>query len=143
LIFFLPGSALPGYGPRLVIRDCETRKPIAQVPVEYGQAVTMRYIHSVDLSPVFEVFRVEKDDGLVLEQTYFRMFGAGMGHWPGHGRLVDDGEWMRIVEIDRVLGSFVLRIGAKGVDHTIMVGDSELNLSHIAPGRRAEVIVLD
>lgn len=143
LIFLLPVQAFADAGPWLMVRDYRTQKPIVQIPVDYGQAITMRYIHSVDLSPVFEVFRVDEDDGLVLEKTYFRMFGAGMGHWPGHGQLVGDGEWTRIVEINRVLGSFVLRIGSKGVDHTIIAGDHEVNLSNIAPGRRAEVVILD
>jgi hypothetical protein len=143
VILLLNAPSLADAGPRLVVRDYRTQKPIVQIPVDYGQAITMRYVHSIDLSPVFEVFRVDEDNGLVLEETCFRMFGAGMAHWPGHGRLVGDGKWTRIVEINRALGGFVLRIGAKGIDHTIIAGDSEINLSDIAPGRRAEVVVLD
>jgi hypothetical protein len=127
--------------PQLCVRDCNAEKMLLKIPVEYGQSFTIRYIHSVDISPVFEVFRVEKGIGLVLEETYFRMFGAGMGHWQGHGQLVHDGKWTRIKAINDPVGSFILRIGSKGVDHTILLGEQAINLSEIAAGHRAEVFV--
>ncbi len=129
--------------PQLVIRDHSSQKKIVEISIDYGETFTIRYIHSVDQSPVFEVFRVTKGDGLVLEETYFRMFGAGMGHWQGHGKLFQDGIRTRIKEINYKLGSFVLRIGSKGVDHTILFRDQEIHLSEIAAGHRVEVLIVD
>ena len=141
IVFPVSEMAQAGEPPLLTVRDFASGEVFLQLPVRYGQAFTIRYVHSVDRSPVFETFRVKKGAGLVLEETHFRMFGAGMGHWEGHGRLVRDGEWTRIEGINRELGGFVLRIGSKGVDHTVILGKQEINLSDMAAGRRAEVFV--
>ncbi|GBC62412.1 DUF1850 domain-containing protein [Desulfonema ishimotonii] len=126
--------------PRLVVRDYETGKALLNLPVRYEQQFTIRYIHSVDISPVFEVFRIDEKKGFVLEETYFRMFGAGMGHWEGHGRLTYDGQWTRIRDMNYPVGSFILRVGSKGVDHTLILGNRSVNLSEMAEGRRVEVL---
>ncbi|MBN2420511.1 MAG: DUF1850 domain-containing protein [Deltaproteobacteria bacterium] len=109
------------------------------MPLSHGQTFSLRYIHSVDHAPVFEVFSVEKDKGIVLNETYFRMFGAGMGHWDGHGTVVQEGKWIKIQEINYTLGKFLLRIGSIGVDHTIIIGQNEWNLSRMAAGRLVEI----
>lgn len=127
----------------LLVRDHERHKDILKVPLCYGQTFTIRYIHSVDKAPVLEVFRAVKGKGLVLEETYFRMFGAGMGHWKGHGEVVGEGEWIKIKGIDHPLGSFLLRIGSPGVDHTVLLNGKTWNLSRMAPGRRVEVLLVD
>lgn len=129
--------------PLLCICDHSTGAVILRIPLDFEQSFTIRYIHSVDHSPVFEVFRVVKGTGIVLEETYFMMFGAGMGHWQGHGRLVQDGKWIKITDIHRPLGRFLLRVGSPGVDHTILLNGKEWNLSLMVPGRRVEVMLLE
>jgi hypothetical protein len=125
--------------PHLSIREHKTGEVLLRIPLQYGQAFTIRYIHSVDHAPVFEVFRALKEEGLVLEETFFQMFGAGMGHWEGHGTVVQDGRWIKIKDIHRPLGSFLLRVGSSGVDHTILFNEKEWNLSEKAAGHRVEV----
>lgn len=140
-LILTPGEA--DAGPQFLVRDFQTENEIIRLPIEYGQTITLGYIHSVDRSPVYEVFRIDKEKGLVLEETYFRVFGAGMGHWSGHGALEQDGEWTRIRKINRPIGAFFLRIGPIEVAHTIIYADHALNLSEIAPGKRVEVLVTD
>jgi hypothetical protein len=127
--------------PQLIVREYGNQKPILELPLNYGESFTMRYIHSVDGTPVFEVFRAVKREGLWLEETYFFMFGAGMGHWQGHGKIVQDGKWTKITEIHAPLGSFLLRVGSVGVDHTILLNGKEWNLSHTLAGRLVEVLL--
>jgi len=109
----------------------------------YGDTFTLRYIHSVDHAPVFEVFRAVRGKGLVLVETYFQMFGAGMGHWEGHGKIVQDGRWIKIKDINQPLGCFLLRVGTPGVDHTILYHGEEWNLSEKAAGRLVEVMIAE
>ena len=127
--------------PHLFIRDHETRQVLFRFPLRYGADFTIRYIHSVDHFPVYEVFRVSREKGIVLRETYFPMFGAGMGHWEGHGKLIQDGKWIKIRDIDQPLGQFLLRVGSPGVDHTIVINGNECNLSGSVPGRRVEVML--
>jgi len=127
--------------PALLILDYSSREVILREPLAYGGSFAIRYIHSVNRSPVFEVFRVEKGEGLILEETGFRMFGAGMGHWEGHGTVIREGDWTKIKDINRPLGSFILRVGSREVAHTVVVDDKEWNLSQIAAGRRVIIMI--
>ncbi len=131
--------AYPTTGSRLVVRNLATAAVIASLKVKTGDYFTIRYIHSVDRTPIFEEFRLDRNLGIVLEKTWFTMFGAGLGHWPGHGDLTQDKNWITIDHIEQPLGSFVLRIGALNVGHTIIYHDQEINLSRRAPGVRALV----
>ena len=132
-----PANEAPG--PRLVVSDYATGKIIAEMPVKTNDRFVIRYIHSVDHTPIFEQFRLDPEKGLVLEKTWFTMFGAGLGHWPGHGKLTQDRNWITISDMERPLGSFILRIGAPSVGHTIIYHDREINLSRQAAGTRALV----
>jgi hypothetical protein len=67
------------------------------------------------------------------------MFGAGMGHWEGHGTVVGEGEWTKIKEIDKPIGKFFLRIGTRGVDHILSVKGKKINLTERAEGELTEV----
>ena len=131
----------PGDMPALLVMDHVSKEIILRAPLVYGQSFSIRYIHSVDRAPVFEVFEAKKGKGLVLKETYFTMFGAGMGHWEGHGKIVQEGRWIKIKDINRSLGSFVLRVGGREVAHTILLGEEEWNLSQRAAGRRVIVMV--
>jgi len=132
-------SASQSTGPRLVVTNFSTAEVITSLGVKTGDRFTIRYIHSVDKTPIFEEFRLDQDQGLVLEKTWFTMFGAGLGHWPGHGDLTQDADWITIDHIEQPLGSFILRIGALSVGHTIIYHNQKINLSRIAPGVRALV----
>jgi len=140
LFSLLVGSALAAAGqPHLVVRDLDSGRIILALKVKTGDRFIIRYIHSVDKKPIFEQFRLDPERGLVLEKTWFRIFGAGLGHWPGHGQLTQKDGWITIDKMNYTLGSFVLRIGSPGVDHTILYQQQKINLSALAPGRRAIV----
>ncbi len=127
----------------LLVRGFDNRHILFQMDLPYGNTFTLRYIHSVDHAPVFEVFRAVRGKGLVLVETYFQMFGAGMGHWKGHGKIVQDGRWTKIRDINKPLGSFLLRVGTPGVDHTILYKGDEWNLSEKAAGQLVEVLITE
>ena len=122
--------------------DFDNGKVLLSVPLHKGEIFSIRYMHSVDVSPVVEVFSLNNEGSIQLEETYFKMFGAGMGHWEGHGTLIKDGSWTKIKDIKRPLEPFILRIGQPGVDHTLIYRDQKINLSDRAAGRRVLVSVL-
>ncbi|MBN2332459.1 MAG: DUF1850 domain-containing protein [Deltaproteobacteria bacterium] len=139
LLLTITGWAAEPQGSRLIIRDFSQGRIIAALAVKPGETFVIRYIHSVDKKPIFERFRLDPDIGLVLEKTWFTMFGAGLGHWEGHGHLTQSGGWITIDNIEYPVGNFILRIGSPGVDHTIIYREKEINLSALAPGCRAIV----
>jgi hypothetical protein len=125
--------------PWLVIEDIEARREILTIPLIWRERFEIWYTHSVDRKPVCEVFSLQRGKGIVLHETYFKMFGAGMGHWEGHGYVIGEGEWIKIKDIDKPLGSFLLRIGSRGVDHILSVKGNKINLTEQAEGRLVEV----
>lgn len=133
------GLAAPVY--TLDIVDFDNGEVILSVPLHKGEVFSIRYMHSVDVSPVVEVFSLNSEGSIQLEETYFKMFGAGMGHWEGHGTLTKDGSWTKIKDIKRPLDPFILRIGQPGVDHTLVYRDQKINLSNRAVGKRVLVSV--
>ena len=50
----------------LLVCDLSSKEIILKTPLAYGQPFAIRYIHSVDHSPVFEVFTANKGEGLSL-----------------------------------------------------------------------------
>lgn len=120
----------------LWIKDPLSCESLLSLPLEADETFTIRYIHSVDQTPVFEVFGADPQGRLALQATFFQMFGAGMGHWQGRGVVDYDGEWTWIRDINETLGSFILRIGVPEVAHTLIYRDREINLSQKWPHRR-------
>jgi hypothetical protein len=126
---------------RLLLQDPETDAELLRLPLNADETFTIRYIHSVDHTPVFEIFEIAPDGRLALNGTYFQMFGAGMGHWEGRGTLDFDGRWTWIRDIHETLDAFILRVGAPTVDHTILYRDQEIHLSQRWAGKRVRVTV--
>ena len=107
--------------------------------MKWDEKFEICYVHSVDRKPVCEVFGLRRETGLVLYETYFKMFGAGMGHWEGHGYVVSEGGWIKIKGINKPIGKFLLRVGSRGVDHTLFLRGKKIDLTKKAEGRLVEV----
>ena len=122
--------------------DLSSNATILSLPLFLDETFTIRYIHSVDHSPVFEVFELDQEGRLTLQATYFKMFGAGMGHWQGRGYIDFDGQWTWIRNIHETLGSFILRVGSPSVDHTLLYRGQEIPLSRKWAGKRLHVTVV-
>ncbi len=55
-------------------------------PVTPGERITYRYIHSVERTPVDEIMEVAPNDHLVVRETVYQDFGAGL---PGESHEID------------------------------------------------------
>ena len=122
--------------------DLSSNTILLRVPLADNETFTIRYIHSVDHAPVYEVFEVNRDGCLALQATYFQMFGAGMGHIQGRGYVDFDGQWTWIRDIHQPLGSFILRVGSPSVDHTLIYREQETHLSERWAGKRVHISVV-
>ncbi|MFW6147575.1 MAG: DUF1850 domain-containing protein [Thermodesulfobacteriota bacterium] len=137
---FLPTSVTANPSLALIIENSHGSRLIS-VPIEPGELFTIRYIHSVDISPVYEVFYADEKKGIVIKETRFKMFGAGMGHWEGRGRVTGEEGWIFIKDMNIAIGEFYLRIGAPAVDHTILIKEQEMHLSRMIPGMRVRIYI--
>lgn len=113
--------------------------PLLTIPLPRGGCFTLNYIHSVSGRPVWEVHSVDAWGTIYIEEERFAALSAGMGHWPGHGQLSMRGDHVVVDGIHAPLGSFLLRVGQPGVDHTLIWSGGEVNLTEMAAGEVVRV----
>ncbi|SFG44625.1 protein of unknown function [Palleronia marisminoris] len=97
--------------------------------------------HSVQGFEVEDCYE-NRDGRMVLVRSHQPDFAAGLGHIPGRGRQVSDGDggyW--ILDIDEPVpgDAYVLRAGSMKVDHRLRAGDEEVSLSARAEHRRVRI----
>ena len=108
-------------------------QPLLVLPLEPGERFTLHYYHSVENAPIWEEHSLDRKGRIYIEEERYLKFGAGMGRMPGVGRLVKKGPYEAIVDMHMPTGNFILRIGSRGVNHTVIWRGTATNLSAVAP----------
>lgn len=137
ILFSSPTSALAGQ--LVATRDDGSELVRLTVPEGTGWCVLWR--HSVQGFEVADCYE-NRSGRMVLVNTHTADFAAGLGHIPGRGRQVSDGQGgYRILDIDEPVpgDAYVLRPGGPDVDHRLQVGDTIVSLSALAPRERVRI----
>ena len=130
------GLVSPG-GLELKILPVKGGPPLLVLPMEPGERFTIHYYHSVENAPIWETHSLDDGGRIFIEEERYLKFGAGMGRMPGVGRMVQRGPYEVIEDMHMPTGDFVLRIGSRGVDHTVIWRRTRTNLSAVAPHQAA------
>ncbi len=114
---------------------------IARFAMPEGQGWCVLWNHSVQGFPVTDCYE-NRQGRMVLVRSRQPDFAAGLGHIPGRGRQVSDGEggyW--ILDIDEPVpgNAYVLRPGAGPVDHRLQVDGKIVSLSKAAARQRVRI----
>ncbi|MGO1922455.1 MAG: DUF1850 domain-containing protein [Jeotgalicoccus sp.] len=123
---------------KIIIEDMSTEEELFVQDVEYGERFEVNYIHSVERSPVSEVFEV-RGDGIYTMESHTESFGAGMPY-EGEDIELKDGTFT-IKNINRKVHGGTLRIRPSSVfPHHIIIGGTDIVISD-APykGKNLEV----
>ncbi|MBU1344385.1 MAG: DUF1850 domain-containing protein [Proteobacteria bacterium] len=132
LSLILTAFLTPG-GLELQVTLVKEKKPMLVLPLNPGERFTIHYYHSVEHAPIWEEHSMDKTGKLYIEEERYKKFGAGMGKMPGVGRMVTKGIYEAIVDMHMPVGDFILRVGCRGVDHTIIWRGIRFNLSETIP----------
>ena len=120
-------------GVKLALCYSETDKVIALYDVENGDEFSVEFIHSVNKSPVKDVF-VIKDEKIYADRTVYSAFGAGVQTEVEDGQKLeydDDGnmivsgfdiEFERVKYIVGTVSDHILEIGTESVSLREMCG---------------------
>lgn len=101
--------------------------------VQDDEKVILSYIHSSDLTPVKQVFRVNENESLELLEERYRWYGAGLEYGSAYDVIHEDG-WVVITGYDRSFEVLPIRVAAT-VNQTIKIGPDLIVLSELAsPG---------
>lgn len=105
----------------LEARDFKTNEYLKSWRIEEGASFTVAYTHSVQLCPVTETY-VIKDGEIILTETYFESFGAGLpASTPYTFEMKNKG--FRIYDINEVMNNLVYRTGAERANHELIYKD--------------------
>ena len=133
LALLLVAAGYKSGGLELTITPVKGGAPLMVLPLEAGERFTLHYFHSVENAPIWEAHSLDETGRIYIEEERYLKFGAGMGRMPGVGRMVRRGPYEVIEDMHMPTGDFVLRIGSRGVDHTIIWRGAATNLSAVAP----------
>ncbi len=92
----------------------------------------------------FEVSDCYENRGgrMVLVRAHLPDFAAGLGHIPGRGVQISDGQggyWIEDIDEPVPGNAYILRPGAGFVDHRIRANGAEVSLSARAPRARVRI----
>lgn len=133
LIFFLnPGRSL-------VLQNRKTGEVYAAYPISEGERFSVEFIHSVNKTPVRDVYEIRNGNDIYVVETDYFGFGAGVQTQLNPGETLeygDDGS-MQIKNINILLSNLTYVVGTVS-DHTLRIGDEEISLLELC-GRNSSV----
>jgi hypothetical protein len=123
MLFFIPVHTLE-------IRSFSGREIIFKQKVQPGDEFTLKYTHSVALTPVWEIFVITKDYQIVLIETDFLDHGAGLPYTTFKNEIfVEEEGRFKIKNMHRILPTPIYyRIGAVS-ENIFYFKDKKVNLS--------------
>ena len=123
---------------RLVVYDTETNKVYKTFEISEGCEFSVEFIHSVNKSPVVDVF-VIKDGNIVADRTVYSAFGAGVQtfvedgqtlEYDEHGNMVVSGFDIVFPEVKYIVGTVS--------DHLLRIGEESISLTELC-GKNAHI----
>jgi hypothetical protein len=120
----------------LEIRTFSDDKIVFSQKVQSGDEFILKYTHSVALTPVWEVFIINKDYQIVLIETDFLDHGAGLPYTTFENEIfVEEEGRFKIKNMHRVIPTPIYyRIGAVR-ENIFYFKDKEINLSSLVGDR--------
>ncbi len=113
LIFLMPIRVL-------IASDCKTGQYLKSWPIKVGKDFHVEYTHSVELTPVIEIYGIYNRETILLKETYFYSYGAGLPATSAHDFEISQ-EGLRIYNIDQHMEDIVYRTGAVRAHHKINI----------------------
>ena len=109
----------------LKIDAVKEERPVLVRAVRPGDEFLLGYIHSVELSPVWDYFRIDESYRIVLYETTFQSLNTGLPSTiAGDERLIREGDHFRISGMNRSLPFIELQVQER-TDNTLIVGGVE------------------
>ncbi len=109
----------------LVIEDTESGEIVWQKKLNNDMKFAIKYLHSVERTPVWEYFKVE-DGEIFLTGTRYQSYGAGLPFLKKHNYVVKD-DYFIISGIDDKLNNIPLRV-SDYAKHRFIYNNTEYRL---------------
>lgn len=142
IVIFIIAAALVLYfnpaGAALVLCDADSGGVFTEFEVEDGQEFSVGFIHSVNMSPLTDVYQIQGMDICVVRTIYYT-FGAGVQTEIGPGQRLEYGDdgGMIVSGFDRRMDRLLYIVGTVS-DHVLTIGGQEYSLTELC-GKNANV----
>lgn len=115
----------------LCLTHYQTEKNIIVFIVKPNEEFTVKWIHSVELTPWEEIFKIDDNYNMILDRTRFQQFGAGVPDSAGTDSYIIDG-YIVFSGINRKIDLLPYGISSFA-KHTFVFRDKEYKLFEIVP----------
>lgn len=124
---------------RLVIYDAESGKVYASFDVQTGDRFSVEFVHSVNNSPVKDIYEIRDNGEIYVVSTVYHGFGAGVQtELEGDERLVYRDGAMIVENINKKIPYLAYFVGTVS-DHTLQIGDKSISLRELC-GKNANIV---
>ncbi len=115
----------------LVLKNADTGEVICAYPVQDGDEFSITFIHSVNKSPVTDVYQI-RDSGIYVVQTKYFSFGAGVQtevqegqrlEYGSDGSMIVSGFNQRMDRLSYIVGTVS--------DHTLEIAGETVSLREL------------
>lgn len=143
IFFIILWAAAIFYFTRPVLWVMAEQETVAQVTAYQGLPIKIRFIHSVQKTPVEEYLHLEDDlQTIQLDSTIYHSFGVGLPFLETDGNWRQEGDLFILENMDRHFPSLSLRTGL-GTQLTLTVDNVEYRLyEKYQPGHRIDIQVV-
>lgn len=119
----------PGY--YLTVKDRDTGELYAHYPMREGDRFSIEFKHSVNLSPVIDIYEIQGGD-IYVEETVYYHFGAGVQTQLNEGETLSYGEdgSMIVSNIHQNRNDVQYIVGTL-YDHILTVNGQQVNLRQL------------
>lgn len=126
----------------LEIADRKSGQILFIAPVRADEQFTIGFTHSIAKTPVDEVFMVARNGELIVIETIYESFGAGLPFdTEGQQQLITENGKYRLINLDRHLPDFLMAVGTVANHQLLIKGRQIPFLQFAQPGQSVRVKV--
>ena len=85
--------------------------PDRKIELRQTGTFSLHYTHSVEKTPVIEVFQIQENGTFLLTSTKYKSYGVGLPSLPQEGRLTVADGWLTLDGLRREYREIRLRVG--------------------------------
>ena len=125
---------------KLSVVAVEENKIVSTVPARAGMPLTIRFIHSVQKTPVEEDLEFD-GEAWIVHRTRYKSQGVGLPFMESDGEFRREGDWFVMDGMARRIENLSLRTGV-GTQLTLELDGNEIRLYEMfEPGTRVDLVV--
>jgi|SRR6056297_324433 len=117
--------------PVLTLEHFQKDSVIMTFKVDEDDEFIVKWIHSVELTPWEEIFRIDSENKIILDRTRFQQFGAGVPDFAGKTVEIKDG-YITYGEINQEIPLLPYGI-SDFAKHTFVFKNKEYELYKLVP----------